>query len=169
MKVRRWMKHPVYAVKPLDSIQHARELLERHRVNQLPVTVDGRLVGIITDRDLRDAFPSVFESLAGARRRPKVNATDPQGVTVQEVMSSNVTTVSPRQSVADAARLMRTQRIGALPVIDSDRVVGILTRSDILEGFVELVTLADNAESAPPPASGPPHPGTDGRPVRRRG
>jgi acetoin utilization protein AcuB len=163
------MKHPVYAVKPLDSIQHARELLERHRVNQLPVTVDGRLVGIITDRDLRDAFPSIFESLPAAHRRRKVKATDPQAVTVQDVMSPNVTTVNPRHSVADAARLMRTQRIGALPVIDGDRVVGILTRSDILEGFVEMVEPTVSPEGARSDTPGLPHPRTDGRPARRGG
>jgi predicted transcriptional regulator len=48
MEVRRWMKTPVHATKPLDSIAHARELMERHRINQLPVVVDGRLVGIVT-------------------------------------------------------------------------------------------------------------------------
>ncbi len=169
MEVRRWMRHPVHAVKPLDSIQHARELLERHRINQLPVIVDGRLVGIITDRDLRDAFPSVFDSPHGARRTPKVSAADPQAVTVRDVMSPNVTTVAPGHSVADAARLMRAHRVGALPVIDGDRVVGILTRSDILEGFVELVAPGEGRESASADASDPSHPRSDGRPARRGG
>ncbi len=56
------MKHPVTTVRPQDSARHAREVMEKHRFNQLRVVVDGRLVGIVTDRDLRDVFPSVFES-----------------------------------------------------------------------------------------------------------
>ena len=138
MEIRRRMSHPVHAVKPLDSIQHARELMERHRVNQLPVMIDGSLVGIVTDRDLREAFPSVFDSALFARRKPRVTATDPQKVTVEMVMTRNVTTVGPGESMADAARLMRRHRIGALPVVDGARVVGLLTRSDVLDAFVDL-------------------------------
>ena len=147
MLVRKWMKHPVQAVKPLDSIQHARELMEKHRVNQLPVVVDGHLVGVITDRDVRDAFPSVFDAPPFARRERKVAATDPRTVTVEMVMTPNATTVGSGDSMADAARVMRRQRIGALPVVEGERLVGILTRSDILEGFIDLVELEDRRES----------------------
>ena len=148
MEIRRWMKHPVHSVKPLDSIQHARDLMERHRVNQLPVVVDGRLVGIITDRDLRDAFPSVFDTAEFARRKPKVAMTNPKAVTVEMVMTANVTTAGPGDSMADAMRLMRRQRIGALPVVEGKGVVGILTRSDILDGCIDLVELEDRRESS---------------------
>ena len=64
MQIEKWMKREVHCIKPLDSIQHARDLMEEHRINQLPVVVNGRLVGIITDRNLRDAFPSVFGNIA---------------------------------------------------------------------------------------------------------
>jgi acetoin utilization protein AcuB len=158
MEVRRWMTHPVHAVKPLDSIQHARELMEKHRVNQLPVVVDGRLVGIITDRDLRDAFPSVFDSPLFGRRKPKVTTTDPRAVTVEMVMTANVTTVSPDAPMSDAVRLMQTQRIGALPVVEGERLVGILTRSDILDGYLDLAAIEERREASlfsdePPPAT----------------
>jgi len=141
------MKHPVHSVKPLDSIQHARELMERHRVNQLPVVVDGRLVGIVTDRDLRDAFPSVFDAPDFTRRKPKVPTTDPRAVTVETVMTAAVTTAGPGDSMADAVRLMRSQRIGALPVVEGERLVGILTRSDILDACIDLVELEDRRQS----------------------
>lgn len=172
MEVRRWMKHPVHTVKPLDSIQHARELVERYRINQLPVVVDGRLTGIVTDRDLRDAFPSVFESppFAPPKRAPR--ATDPRKVTVNEVMSPNVTTIGPGDSITAAARLLRTQRIGALPVIENERIVGIVTRSDILDGFIELLALEEVRESGSLPIdpAGPSGPGTRaGRTPRRVG
>ena len=175
MEVRKWMKHPVHSVKPRDSIQHARELMESHRVNQLPVVVDGRLVGIITDRDLRDAFPSVFDSAGFSMRKPKVKTTDPRTVPVEMVMTPNVTTVAPGNPMTDAVRLMRRQRIAALPVVEGDRVVGILTRSDILDGFLDLVAMEEGREASPlseaaastAPPSRPTKPGP-GSPNRRR-
>lgn len=137
MKVADCMKHPVHVVKPRDTVRHAREIMEKHRVNQLGVVVDGRLVGIITDRDLRDAFPSVFES--AERRRPRRTAgSDPAAITVEDVMTQNVLTLAPDAPVAEAARLMRRERIGALPVVDGGRLVGIITRSDLLDAFVTL-------------------------------
>lgn len=176
MMVRTWMKQPVHSVKPLDSIQHARDLLDAYRVNQLPVLVDGRLVGIITDRDLRDAFPSVFDSPPFRRGKPKVTASDPRTVTAEMVMTPNVTTVGTMASMTDAVRLMRRQRIGALPVVEGERVVGILTRSDVLDAFIELAEIEDSRETSlftgeaaaatitPPPAT----PGAAAKPVSRR-
>jgi acetoin utilization protein AcuB len=126
------MKHPVHSVKPLDSIQHARRVMEEHRVNQLPVVTGGRVVGIVTDRDLRDAFPSVFTSPA----RPPTP--DPERITVESVMTPNVITLGPRDGMMTAASLMRRERIGAIPIVDGTRLVGILARSDVLEAFVSL-------------------------------
>jgi acetoin utilization protein AcuB len=132
------MKHPVVIVKPHDSAQHAREAMEKYRINQLPVVTDGRLVGIVTDRDLRDAFPSVFESAPSFRRQRAHHGTDPAAIPVEDVMTRDVLTLAPDAFVADAARVMRRQRIGAIPVVDGQRLVGILTRSDVLDAFVEL-------------------------------
>ena len=134
------MKHPVVTVKPRDSIRHARDIMAQHRINQLPVVVDGNVIGIITDRDLRDAFPSVFEAFPGATNADA----DPATIPVEDVMTANVLTLGPAARVEDAVRLMRTERIGAIPVVAGERLVGILTRSDVLEAFLAL------AESASP-------------------
>ena len=138
MRIEAWMKHPVITVKPRDSARHAREVMEKHRVNQLPVVVDGHLVGIVTDRDVRDAFPSVFDSTEAAAQHHRPPGTDPATIPVEDVMTRDVLTLAPAAFVADAARLMRRQRIGAIPVIDGGRLVAILTRSDLLDAFVEL-------------------------------
>ena len=138
MRIEAWMKHPVVTVKPRDSARHAREMMEKHRVNQLPVVVDGRLVGIVTDRDLRDAFPSVFELAEATGQHHRPAGTDPASIPVEDVMTRDVLTLAPAAFIADAARLMRRERIGAIPVIDGGRLVGILTRSDLLDAFVEL-------------------------------
>ena len=138
MRIAAWMKHPVVSVKAHDSAQHAREVMEKYRINQLPVVTDDRLVGIVTDRDLRDAFPSVFESAPVFRRQRAQHGTDPAAIPVEDVMTRDVVTLASAAFVADAARVMRRERIGAIPIIDGDRIVGILTRSDVLDAFVEL-------------------------------
>ena len=141
MQIEQWMTRKVHCAKPLDSINHARELMATHRVNQLPVVVDGRVVGIVTDRDLRDAFPSVFErTMEGVRKPPK--GADPNAITVQLVMTENVLTLAPKDTVAEAARRMRQERIGALPVVENGRLVGILARSDLLDALVALAERA---------------------------
>jgi acetoin utilization protein AcuB len=149
MRVRSWMKQPVIGVKPRDSSAHARALMEQHRVNQLPVLQGPRLVGIVTDRDLRDAFPSLAETGGTSRRRPPKGA-EPSAISVEDVMTRDVLTVAPEASLADAARLLRRERIGALPVISADRVVGIVTRSDLLDALVQR--LAD--ETSDPTVQG---------------
>jgi acetoin utilization protein AcuB len=133
MTIKTWMKHPVITVKPQDSVRHAREVMEERRINQLPVVVDGHLVGIVTDRDLRDAFPSVFEAEEPRHHR----GAEPSTIPVQDVMTANVLTLAPAASLADAARLMRRERIGAIPIVDGGRLVGILSRCDVLDAFVE--------------------------------
>jgi acetoin utilization protein AcuB len=138
MRIEPWMKHPVITVRPQDSARHAREVMEEHRFNQLPVAVDGRLVGIVTDRDLRDVSPSVFESPEPWGDRVRKAGSDPATIPVEDVMTRNVLALAPGVFVADAARLMRRERIGAIPIVDGERLVGILTRSDVLDAYVEL-------------------------------
>jgi acetoin utilization protein AcuB len=136
MDIERCMKKALQTVRPRDSILRAREIMEQHRINQLPVVVNGRLVGIVTDRDLRDAWPSAFE--APRRGRERRSAPDPKDVPVDAVMSQNVLTLRPRDSMSAAARLMRRERIGAIPILgEDDRLVGIVARADVLEAFVE--------------------------------
>lgn len=137
MKVEQWMKRRVVTVRPRDSVRHARELMERDRINQLPVVIDGRLVGIITDRDVRDAFPSVFVSW-DAEPRDRRGEASPDAISVEEVMSPNVLTLTPACSIIEAARLMKRERIGAVPIVEGDRVVGIIARSDLLEALIAL-------------------------------
>lgn len=133
MRIEAWMKHPVVTVKPRDSAAHARTVMATHRINQLPVVFDGHVVGIVTDRDLRDAFPSVFEIAEGAGP-----SADPGAIAVEDLMASQVVTLAPDATVEDAARIMRRERIGAIPIVRAGRLVGMLTRSDVLDAFVAL-------------------------------
>jgi acetoin utilization protein AcuB len=149
------MKHPVYSVRPRDSIAHARQILEEHRINQLPVVVNGEVIGIVTDRDLRDAFPSVFD-VSGYPDELRKPVHDPEKLRVEEVMTQAVLTLAPDDPLADAARVMRQERVGAVPVVEGKRLVGILARSDVLEAFVAAVGGSGPAKpkaAAPKPAT----------------
>jgi acetoin utilization protein AcuB len=136
VRIEHLMKLAVHTVKPQDTVAHARAILEEHRINQLPVVVNRKLVGIATDRDLRDAPAAVGVAAqsAGAARNPPA----PEQIPVEAVMTTNVLTLTPADSVAEAARLMRRERIGAVPIVDRGALVGIIARSDILDAFVAL-------------------------------
>ena len=131
MKVRQWMTRSVMTLKPQDSLQHAHDRLRKYWINQFPVVHDGTLVGIVTDRDIRDAYPSSLrrirtediEEFAGER-------------TVDQVMTREVVTISPEATLREAALRLRQYRLGALPVMEEGQLVGIITRSDLLEAML---------------------------------
>jgi len=150
-RVRSWMTSPVKTVKPLDPVSRARELLEENRISQLAVVENRRLLGIVTDRDLRDAFPSILDVLRQDLREGPRSFSSPEEVSVEMVMTANPLTLHPDARLAEAARLLRSERIGAVPVVEDHRLVGILTRSDLLEAFLAGIQggLANRAETDP--------------------
>jgi acetoin utilization protein AcuB len=123
-----WMTESVLAVETYDSIAIARQLMAKHRVNQLPVMDNDNLVGIVTDRDIRDAYPT---SLMIDRAEEIDKFADK--VTVETVMTHDVFIVRPETPLMTAVSLLRRHRIGSLPVIKNKNLVGIITRSDILD------------------------------------
>jgi acetoin utilization protein AcuB len=116
-------------------VSGAIELMRRRRIRHLPV-VDrgGQLVGIVTDRDLRQV---VFDPAVQTRLRQATDAL--RGLTVREVMTWGAVTVTPSTRIEDAARLMHERKVGALPVFDGGRVVGMLTERDVLRTFREVL------------------------------
>lgn len=123
-----WMSDCVLAVEIYDSISIARQLMAKHRINQLPVLDNDRLVGIVTDRDIRDAYPTSM--LIG---RPNEIDRFADSYTVEEAMTHNVFTVRPETPLASAISILRRHRVGSLPVVKDKTLVGIITRSDILD------------------------------------
>ena len=128
IRVADWMTETVLAVDTYDSIAIARQLMAKHRVNQLPVLDNDQLVGLVTDRDIRDAYPT-------SMMIDQTNAIDSfaEKVTVEEVMTHDVLIVRPETPLATAVGLLRKHRIGSLPVVQEKSLVGIITRSDILD------------------------------------
>lgn len=131
------MTENVLAVETFDSIGVARRLMAKHRVNQLPVLDHDVLVGIVTDRDLRDAYPTSMMI-----NRGKAIDRFADSVTVEEVMSHDVFTVRPDTPLKKAVGLLRRHRIGSLPVVKNKNLVGIITRSDILDFVLSGLSVA---------------------------
>jgi acetoin utilization protein AcuB len=137
------MNGSVHTVKLRDTVAHARSLLERFRINQLPVVIDDALVGIVTDRDLRNASPSAAEQAAADIGRIPKGMVDSNKVAVETIMTEKVFSLGPEDSVEDAVRVMRRERFGAIPVVEHNRLVGIITRSDVLDAFMCLALGAE--------------------------
>jgi acetoin utilization protein AcuB len=133
----RWMSLEVLTVKPLDPVAQARALLEEHRINQLPVVRNHELLGIVTDRDLRDAMNTVAASAASAGMTESAPTT-PEQITVEAVMSRKLLMLRPQSPLTEAAELMVRERIGGVPIVDRGLLAGIITRSDILQAFIAL-------------------------------
>ena len=126
-----YMRAKVYAVAPNDTLDVALQQMRERRIRHLPVLEDARLVGIISDRDLRRAYGRT----RGVPDRERFDRT-----LVKDVMSVKVHTVLRETPLARAAEMMIAGRVGALPVIEDRRVAGIITDTDI----IRLVGSADH-------------------------
>ena len=135
MRICDWMKRgEVHAIGPRDTVRHARSLLAQYRINQLPVVDQGRLIGVVAERDLRATAPDMNE-LADVLPAHE-GLPGPDHVPVETVMTRQVLALRPGDTVEDAARLMRTRRISAIPIVDDHRVVGVFTRGDVIDAFL---------------------------------
>lgn len=123
MLVRNWMSEQLEVVRPGDDVAAVRARFGERRVRQFPVVADGKLVGIITDRDVR------------AARDPAAK--------VATVMTANLVTTTPSTPIEDAAALLRLHKVGALPVMDGGALVGIISESDLLQALIELTRVLE--------------------------
>jgi acetoin utilization protein AcuB len=127
-KVRDVMTVNPLTVGPDDTVRVAIGLMRERGIQHLPVVEDaGRLVGILTDRDIRHAalVPALAEHITWEHRRLKA-------LRVRDVMTWSVVTTDPEASLVQAGWTMFQRRIGSLPVVDNARLVGILTEHDVL-------------------------------------
>jgi len=134
MQIRDYMNPSPITVTPETSVADARDLLRQHGIRHLLVVEDERLVGIITDRDIRLVLPSPATSLSVW----EINYLLAK-LTVEEVMTRSVITIGPDRRIAEAVRLLLEHKIGALPVTAGGRVVGIITETNLLRAFAQLL------------------------------
>ena len=131
-RVRDCMTCDPASVGPNDSLQRVVELLRRRDIRSVPVLEDGRLIGIVTDRDVRQVAPAypLFREEEEIRRYT-------ENLTVTAAMTADPMTIAPDAPLVDAAKVLETYRISALPVVDGTKLVGMLTVTDLLRVFVE--------------------------------
>jgi CBS domain-containing protein len=125
------MKGPV-TLKCDDILDLADDVMNLGRIRHLPIVEGKRLVGIVSQRDL---FRSALAGILGWGH--KTRKTLLKTIQIKEIMSTPVVTVSPDTPVRDAARLMMAKKIGCLPVVDGERLVGLVTETDMLRYVVE--------------------------------
>ncbi|MCJ7652595.1 MAG: CBS domain-containing protein [Actinobacteria bacterium] len=128
------MTKEVLTVNRDESIRRPWELVEEKRLRRFPVMDGDTLVGIITDRDLRNATAS---SVVLTEKKYHDFLLDT--VKVESVMTPNPKTVSPDTSLIDAARIILEMKVGGLPVVEEGRLVGIITETDLIGALVELL------------------------------
>jgi acetoin utilization protein AcuB len=134
MRVRDLMTAKPITVDPATPMLDARQRMVEQRIRHLIVVEDARVVGIVTDRDIRLNLPSPATSLSVWEMNFLLSK-----LTVGGVMTNSVLVVDPDRPLAEAARIMMEHKIGALPVVEGGRLVGIVTESD----FVRAVARAD--------------------------
>lgn len=118
MKIRDHVRHELVMVSPADAISVVCRQLEAHRVGSALVVEDGALAGVVTERDVVRAV---------------AQGADPERAQASDYMSRMLTTIGIDETMDDAARIMTSQRIRHLPVVDGDRIVGVLSIRDIAQ------------------------------------
>ena len=124
MKVGEWMERNLVTIDRKTTIQEAISLMKKHSIRHLPVIEEGRLVGLVTEGDMRQVFvASLIEELS-----------------IDDVMIKDPITVKVDTEIDDAARVIYYNKIGGLPVVDEGQgLLGIITVADIMAAFIELM------------------------------
>lgn len=131
----RWRMTPnPIVIDPETSILDALHIMKEKKVRRLPVVAHGKLVGIVTERDLRES-PSLRATSLSIFELNYLLAKTP----VSEVMTKDPITVTPDTTIEDAAVIMRDNQISGLPVVEDGKVVGIVTETDIFDMLVKLL------------------------------
>lgn len=152
LKVREVMNTHVITITPDEPIRRAAQLLKKHRISGLPVVEDGRLVGMVTETDILKLLktshpggdlwlPSPFEIIEVPLRELigweelKHSLEDIGGRPVRTIMTTELHTITPDETIEDASEKMVRHRINRLPVLENNKLVGIVARADIIKAL----------------------------------
>jgi len=128
------MSRPVISVSPDDPINEVLAMFRNEHIRRAPVMKGGKLVGIVSDRDLLNASPSSATTLSVWELNYLISK-----VKIKDVMTKKVITVNADVPIEEAARIMADKKIGGLPVVSSDKVVGMITETDLFKILLELM------------------------------
>ncbi|MBI3780088.1 MAG: CBS domain-containing protein [candidate division NC10 bacterium] len=123
-----------------DTLDHAMKTMETFKIRHLPVVEGDRVIGIVSDRDLKKVAPSPLDRDSAEEFLRFTSA-----VTIKEVMSKEVLTISPYCPIEEGAARMFKEKIGALPVVQDGRLVGIITETDVLGMLTDMMGATQTA------------------------
>lgn len=134
MFVKNKMTANPFVISPDQTIPDAHEIMQQAGVKRLPVVKKGKLVGVVSKEDISHASPSKATTFSVGEITYLLAKTK-----ISKVMTKNPVTISPDALLEEAATLMRDHDVGFLPVMDGDKLVGIITQSDILDSFIDIL------------------------------
>ncbi len=135
MLIKDWMTTDVITIDPEDTVLDAMHIMRENKIRRLPVAKDKKLLGIITEKDIKTFSPSKASTLDIYEMHNILAET-----LVKDVMTKKVITVSPDDPIEKAALILRDKRIGGLPVVDEkNNLVGVITAIDVFDVFVEAM------------------------------
>jgi len=132
------MSRPIITVTPETTINDALHLMRTERIRRTPVVSHGKLVGIVSMKDLLNASPSQATTLSVWELNYLLSK-----LTIEHIMTRDVVTVTEDTPIEEAARVMVDRRVGGLPVVRGGEVVGIITETDLFKIFLELMGARD--------------------------
>lgn len=127
-QLREIMQKRIHSVSPDDRVIHARRIIINENVARLPVIHNGKLLGMISDTEIAFALANVKKSIPLGRQKHRLDE-----LLVEDVMKTPVVWTEPGMGVSDAAKIMMKKNVGALPLIENNNIVGIVTRTDLLK------------------------------------
>lgn len=141
MLIQDWMAKDVLTVDENTSLMRATRVMKENNIRRLPVVSHGKLIGIITDRDVKDASPSKTTSLDIHELYYLLSE-----MKVKDVMTSSPLTLKGDESLEKAAVVMLGSKISGIPVVDEkDHLIGLLSETDVLRGFIGITGIKDGA------------------------
>lgn len=148
MLVRDFMSGEVTSLQETDTLLDAAMVFVRSTFRHLPVLRDKKVVGVITERDVKQFAPSLL-SRTTAEEYNQIMETTP----ISRVMTKNPLTLKPEQSVLEAASILHSKRVGCIPVVENDELVGIITTTDMLGLLIRIMEEKGLEGAAPAAAS----------------
>lgn len=131
--VKEWMSTTPVTAHPTTSLPDAHKIMTENNIRRLPVVdKNNKLVGIVSMSDVREAEPSDATTLSIYELNYLLAK-----LTIEKVMTTNVVTVFPDSTIAQAAKMMLEKKIGGIPVVEGETLVGIITESDIFRFVVQ--------------------------------
>jgi acetoin utilization protein AcuB len=135
MFVKLWMHEEVITVQPDSTIAEAEKLMAQHKIRRLPViSAEGRLLGILSKEDIQNALPSIIDASFNENARALANQAK-----VEAFMTKAPITADPMEPLEKVAATMRKNKVGGIPVVAEEKLVGIITESDIFQAFIEIL------------------------------